>query len=274
MTDITAEEALKSKTKFTEFMSDTHPLIVTSTLAGYTNVNGQSIIFICDLTQKIETLTNALNEINSLNLSIPPFIVWYVTSEKEELLNATKVLNRFSKRGLKIFIFKAFLNDNKMNFECVLKPEKNHRVETSAKQYQLNYWSKYFEICDELGSDVQINPQTQHWQYIAMGKRGVSLMLTTSTQIKYIGVDLVINYDKKIFNELLEHKEEIENELGHLLWINKEKNKSSKIRKVLNFDITDETQVENAIRAHIKMAEDYKKVFSRYLVEGGKCIGY
>ena len=60
MTNITAEEALKSKTKFTEFMSDTHPLIVTSTLAGYTNVNGQSIIFICDLTQKIETLTNKL----------------------------------------------------------------------------------------------------------------------------------------------------------------------------------------------------------------------
>ena len=72
----------------------------------------------------------------------------------------------------------------------------------------------------------------------------------------------------------MEHKEDIENELGTLNWINKDKNKSSKIRKTLDFDITDESQVENAIRAHIKMAEDYKKVFSRYLAEGGKCIGY
>lgn len=274
MTEITAEEALKSKVKFTEYMENTHPIIVTSTLAGYTNVNGQSIIFICDLTQKVETLVNVLNEINNLNLPVAPFIVWYVTSEKEEIVNAINGLNKFSKKGIKFFIFKALLKDNKMNFECVLKPDKVHRVETTAKQYQLEYWQKYSDMCKKLGLDIPINPQTQHWQYIAMGKRGVSLMLTASTQIKYIGIDLIINSDKKIFNELLEHKEDIEKELGTLNWINKDRNKSSKIRKTLDFDITNYEQINDAISSHIKLAEDFRKVFSKYLQEGGKRFGY
>ena len=272
MTTITAEEALRSKKNFEEFMSENTPPIVTSTLAEYTRINGQTVISIYDLTQKIETIVSTLKEIEDLNLSLPPFIVWYVTSEKEEYMSVANVLNRYSKRGLKIFIFKALLNDNKIEFKCILKPKKNHKLETPAKQIQLNYWNKYFEICDELGSNLQINPQSQHWQYIAMGKRGVSLMLTASTQLKYIGVDLVINSDKKIFQNLLEHQVEIEQKLGKLEWINKEKNKSSKIRKTLNFDITNPTQVKDAILAHIKLAEGFKKVFSEYLEEGVQCI--
>ena len=98
-------------------------------------------------------------------------------------------------------------------------------------------------------------------------------MLSASTQLKYIGVNLVINSDKKIFQNLLEHQEEIEQKLGKLEWINKERNKSSKIRKTLIFDITNSTQIKEAILAHIKLAEEFKKVFSEYLEEGVQCVG-
>jgi hypothetical protein len=55
---------------------------------------------------------------------------------------------------------------------------------------------RYFEICDEkiLKSG---NPKYQHWQYLPMGKAGVALMLTISTQ-KNTSVDLLINYKKSI----------------------------------------------------------------------------
>ena len=90
-------------------------------------------------------------------------------------------------------------------------------------------------------------------------------MLTISTQIKYICVDLLINYKKSIFEELQTHQAEIEEELGVLDWINEPDNKSSKIRKTLGFDITDSTQVDEAIKAHIDLAQKFKTVFSKYL---------
>ena len=127
MTTITPEEALKSKKNFEEFMADYYPPIVTSTLASYPKADGQTVVSICDLTQKMETMVSLLNEIESLNLNKAPFIVWYVTSEKEELVTAAKTLNHFAIKGIKIFIFKAFLNGDKMGFECLLKPELNDK---------------------------------------------------------------------------------------------------------------------------------------------------
>lgn len=272
MTTITAEEALKSKKNFEEFMSDFHPIKVTSTLADYSKADGQSIVFICDLTQKIETLTNALNEINGFNLSKPPFIVWYVTSEKEELLNAINVLNKFSTRGLKIFIFKAFLNEDKMDVECILKPDlipykKQTRNENApAKLFQKQYWEKYFEICDELQSEMQVNPKPQHFQYIPMGKRGVQIMQTVNTRLNYVATEIFINNDQTIFEKLLKHKAEIEEELGCLEWQPIEGKKSSRIRKILGIEFSQSENLERTIKLQIHTAEEFKKTFSKYLV--------
>lgn len=63
MTTITPEEALKSKKNFEEFMADYYPPIVTSTLASYPKADGQTVVSICDLTQKMETMVSLLNEI-------------------------------------------------------------------------------------------------------------------------------------------------------------------------------------------------------------------
>lgn len=135
MTTITAEEALKSKKNFEEFIADYDSPIITSTLANYSNIGGEFVVKICDLTQKIETLSSALADSIIQNLQKPPFIVWIVTSPKDELLEVVKTLNKFSVKGTKIFVFKAYLNDDKMNIECVLKPEKNIRTKREVTVY-------------------------------------------------------------------------------------------------------------------------------------------
>jgi hypothetical protein len=262
-TIITPEQALKSKKNFEEYLMDYTPPEIDSVLARYPKSNDKEIIKIIDLTQNIETLMNALNE-NSMLLQ-PPYIIWFVTNEKINILNMVGSINKYANKNFGIFIFKAYLNEDKIEFKCLLQPDLPPRYVSLAKQTQLEYWERYFDICDEMGSNMQINPRTQHWQYIPIGRKGVCLMLTTSTQIKYIGVDLVINSDKTIFDELYEHKKEIENELGELEWVNKNKNKSSKIRKTLDFDITDKSQIETAIKAHIELAENFKSTFRKYL---------
>ena len=272
MTTITPEEALKSKKNFEDFMADYYPPIVTSTLASYPKADGQTVVSICDLTQKMETMVSLLNEIESLNLNKAPFIVWYVTSEKEELVTAAKALNHFAIKGIKIFIFKAFLNGDKMGFECLLKPELNDKKSytrnenTPAKIFQKEYWEKYFEICDELQSEMQVNPKPQHFQYLPMGKRGVQIMQTVNTKLGYVATEIFINNDQTIFEKLLEHKVEIEEELGFLEWQPIEGKKSSRIRKTLGVNILKEGNIERAVKLQIQTAEDFKKVFSKYLV--------
>ncbi len=260
---IIPQDAFKSKKNFEEFMANHNPPEIVSVLAEYQKANGKTIVTVADLTQNSETIINAFNEIK--NLPQPPFIVWIVANERENLIAAAEALNKFSNKDFGVFIFKASLNTNKIEFKCLLKPETKTQGQSRAKQIQIEYWKRYFEICDEVNPDVQVNPKYQHWQYLPMGKAGVALMLTISTQIKYIGVDLLINYKKSIFEELQTHQKEIEKELGVLEWINEPNNKSSKIRKTLDFDITDSTQVDEAINAHIDLAQKFKTVFSKYL---------
>lgn len=266
MTEITLQEAFKSKVKFQELMENT-PVSITQELANYPALNGKTIIHVAELTQNIETLFNILGDDMIQNLKEPPFIVWIITNEKGKIMNFAKIINQNSKNGFGIFIFKASLINDKIDIKCLLKPE----LKTSSKQLskfnfiQMEYWEKYFQICDEIGSDMQVNPKCQHWQYLPMGKRGVCLMLTISTKLKYIGVDLVINYDKEIYNKLEEYSDELNKEFDGLEWVNLPDNKSAKIRKTLNYDITDSAIVKDAIKTHIELAEKFKKVFSKYL---------
>lgn len=261
MSELTLQEAFKSKAKFEELMSK-------QTIPEFEDIIKQYphntvIVKITDLTQNIETFLNAINELGD----ITPYIVWIVVNEKENIMKVAKFFNRASIKNAGIFVFKASLIDNNLGFNCILKPtiSKQNSGGGKAKQIQLEYWKKYFEICDEVGSDMQVTPKPQHWQYIPMGKTGVSIQLSVGTKIPYICVDLAINNNKDTFDKLQSKSTLIEKELGVLDWVNEPNTKSSKIRKTVEYDITDESKVEDAIKAHIKLAEAFKNTFSKYL---------
>ncbi len=177
---IVPQDAFKSKKNFEEFMANHNAPEIISVLADYPKANGKTIVTVADLTQNAETIINVLNEIKNLPQS--PFIVWIVANERENLITAAETLNKFSNKDFGIFIFKASLNTNKIEFKCLLKPDIKAQSYGKAKQIQLAYWQKYFEICDEVGSDMQVNPKPQHWQYIPMGKAGVCLQLSVGNR--------------------------------------------------------------------------------------------
>ncbi|MCD7879853.1 MAG: DUF4268 domain-containing protein [Candidatus Gastranaerophilales bacterium] len=98
-------------------------------------------------------------------------------------------------------------------------PTKTIRNEnTPAKLLQKEYWEQYFEICDELQSEMQVTPAPRHYQYISMGKAGVQIVQTVNTKDNYAATEIMINNNKEIFNKLLENKSEIEEKLGNLDW--------------------------------------------------------
>jgi len=268
MTNITAKESpatvLKSKAKFEEYMEDCNPAIVTSTLADY-GTEGRVIVKVCDLTQNIETLLNLVSLPIVQNLDKPPFITWFITSEKEKIQNLIKVMNSGNK-GVKTFVFKAELNEDEseIDFECILKPDlikKGVRNdETKAKLLQKKYWEEYAKI-----SDRKITPAPRHYQALSIGKNGVQILQTVNTAKKYVATEILIREDKEIYDKLLEHKEEIESIFGLLEWRKNEGKKSSSIRKSINADISDEENLGEIIKAHVNMAAEFKKEFIKFI---------
>ncbi|MBQ4115015.1 DUF4268 domain-containing protein [bacterium] len=269
---ITPAEVFKSREKFSKAMENSsNNTFIASILDDYPIKIGKVVMTITDLTQNYETFGNLISDDLVCNLPEPPYIVWIVANEKESILKQMAAINKYSTSGFGIFIFKAFLNEDKIEFKCLLKPpvpKKTTRVvnqNAPAKLLQKEYWDKYFEVCDELQSQMQINPKAQHFQYIPMKKRGVQIMQTINTVNNYVATEIFINNDKEIFNKLLEHKNEIEEVLGYLDWQELEGKKSSRIRKTLNYNADSEKALKQTITTHIKTAEEFKATFCKYL---------
>ncbi len=260
---ITSTEALKSKQNYTDFIAQHFYNVIEPLLEDYPGKSNK--IIQADITQNETGLMNTISQLKENNA----YIFWFINNPKEDLMNIVKTLNKMFSKNYGIFIIQTIINNDKTDFECLIKPDipiKVKRNENSpAKLIQNEYWNKYFEICDGLQSEMQINPAPQHYQYISIGKAGVQIMQTINTKEKYVATELFINNKQEIFNSLFNQKEIIENELGELDWQALEGKKSSRIRKCFEIDFINPENTETAVKEHIKMAEDFKRVFTKLL---------
>lgn len=263
-TTISLEVAFKTKAGFEDLMiNNPMPLAICEVINTYPE---KETVRIAELTQNIETL---MNMIGGDDYNPNQYLVWIVSNPRDKVLNTVKRLN--GKGGLDLFIFKASLNEDKIEFECLLKPEVKEKIkrtvntETPAKLLQKAYWDIYFEECDKEQSEMQIDPKPRHYQNVSIGKAGVQILQTINTQSNYVASEIAINSNKEIFNKLFENKEEIEKEIGELEWDSKETNKSAKIRKTFPIDINNQKNHKKAAKEHIKMAEELKAIAYKYL---------
>lgn len=266
MAEIDLQEAFKSKAKFSELMEHI-PAKITQELANYPTADGKTLVHIAELTQNEDTFFNVLGDDTVANLPQPPFIVWIVTNEKEKIMRIVNLINENTRSGFGIFVFKASLVDNKINIECLSKPKLKVKNSNGgkAKKFQLEYWKKYSEVCDSLGEgDYQIIPKPQHWQYLPLGKTGVSIQLTLNTRDNFIGIDLCITNNVQLFESLNSHKTDIEQALGTLEWVNKSNVKTARIRKTIDVEFP-QADIDSVAKAHIETAKEFKKLISKYL---------
>ena len=271
MTTITAEQALKSKQNFLEYLDYNAPAQVTSTIADYQSKSGKVVVTLAELTQNFDTFVDAINEPTVLNLPQKPYFAWIITNPKERIMNFLKTINESSAGELGIFVFKAFLNGDKIDFECLLKPEikerpKRARTITKTGEIQYDYWKAYSEICDEMGEgDFQIPPASRHYQNITIGVKGAYIKQTISIKDNYVASEIFIGNDKELYAKLETHKEALEKALGTMTWQCLDSNKSCNIRRVIYTDFTNPERYQEMAKAHIELAVKMKKAFLKYL---------
>ena len=169
---INSAEVFKSRQNFSNFIEQSADAVINDLLKDYPK-RPLHIIY-PQLTQSSDGILDAVNRLAGNQKA---YIFWFIANEKEELKNTAITLNNyFDKNYCGIFIIKTILNGDKIEFEPLLKPEiptkQTRNDNTPAKQLQKEYWEKYFEICDELQSEMQVTPAPRHYQYIPIGKTG------------------------------------------------------------------------------------------------------
>jgi len=147
----------------------------------------------------------------------------------------------------------------------------NQKLRGSRHNKREDFWKKFLEQANQKTMLTQnLSPAKESWLPVALGMSGVSLNLVVSG--KYARSEVFINrgrgdseINKKTFDELLTHKQEIEDELGvPLIWERMDDNVTSRIklqRDGLNlYNEEDHSEmIDFMIEAMIKMHSVFKK---------------
>lgn len=266
---ITPIEVLKSRQNFADYIYQNTETLTRNLLLDYPS-RPLNVIY-PQLTQSTDGLMEAVSRLNGNQKA---YIFWFIVNEKEDLKNIAITLNNyFDKNYCGIFIIKAVLNEDKIEFEPILKPELNVKqkrevnTNTPSKQLQKKYWDKYIELCDASEyPEMQIKyALPRHYQYISIGKADIQILQTINTAKNYVASEIAINNNKSIYESFFNVKDEIEAETGKLEWYCKENNKSAKIRKVFEIDVNNPENHNKAILEHIKMGAELKAIIYKYL---------
>ncbi len=266
---ITATEVLKSRQNFSDYIEQNADTVIKNLLKDYPPRPLQ--IIYPQLTQSPDGLIEIVRQLEGNQKA---YIFWFIVNEKEDLKNIALKLNLFfDKNYCGIFIIKAVLNEDKIEFEPVLKPElvvkqkREVNTNTPSKQLQKKYWDKYIELCDTSEHpEMQISEALpRHYQYISIGKAGIQILQTINTAKNYVASEIAINNNKSIYEFFFDLKDKIEDEIGELEWYCKDNTKSTKIRKVFEIDVNNPENHEKAILEQVKMGAELKAIIYKYL---------
>ena len=138
---ITPIEVLKSKQNFADYINANSDDYINELLKDYPNRFTKKKI--AQLTPSNDGLLDAVMDLNGESNA---YLFWFIVNEKEYLTQASILLNQMFSKNYGIFIIKAFLNEDKIDFECLLKPEvqtkQPRNTETPAKLLQKEYWEQ------------------------------------------------------------------------------------------------------------------------------------
>ncbi|MGN0514106.1 MAG: DUF4268 domain-containing protein [Lachnospiraceae bacterium] len=249
-------------------------------LVGVDEVTGDKVIIENQLEQSNhEHLGKIITYASGLDASV---IVWIVKEAREEHRSAIEWLNNNTDKKINFFLIEVHayrIGDSLAApmFEVVEKPNgfiKNAKSQSGSGEFnksqseRLFFWTKFNEVLITKGKPFNVRKaSTDHWYAIAIGYNGVQVILNLVNKDGCIVVELYINDDKKLFDQLVLSKDEIEGKIGLKLdWQRLDDKKASRIMyriPGLNFD--DHSNYDALMSDMIDKATLFTKVFKKYL---------
>lgn len=209
-------------------------------------------------------------------------IVWIVREVRDEHKQAVDWLNEHTDEKINFFVIKMevwqigdspyapkfYVVSQPNDWAKIIKQASSQPSKVSeAKLLQLEFWEKLREFAQKRNSKIRFGkPQPQHWFDISLGTSNAHITLTASNQLGLISSEIYIPNSKELFSNLLNVREDIQQELGfELEWAELPSRKASRIKALKQVDFSDTAQWENYFSWLLEKTEILQRVFPRYI---------
>ena len=181
-------------------------------------------------------------------------IVWIVANARPEHASAIEWLNKNTTDDVAFFLIEVHaytIGDSSPApmFKIIEQPNDFAKTTKSlaskgnlseSQMCRLEFWNMFNDVIDQRGKPFNKHkPSTDHWYTVAVGSSQCHISIELVNKEHKIRVGLIINDNKEMFDDMYEHKAEIEASIGEPLnWDRLDNKKASGISliiKGLNF---------------------------------------
>jgi len=136
------------------------------------------------------------------------------------------------------------------------------------KVLQLEFWNGFKKYVQSKTTSLRLKHKTrpQHWYTVSLGRPKAHIDLSVNTKSKLLACEIYIPDSKELFNELLKHKDEIEDELNEELeWMELPDKAASRIKISKTGNIKEPDKRREQFEWFKTQAELFQKVFPKYI---------
>ncbi len=209
-------------------------------------------------------------------------IVWIVKEAREEHRSAIEWLNNNTIKNISFFLIEIHaykIGDSipAPKFEIIEQPNDfiknikgiNGNEELNKSRVErLYFWNKFNEEIIDQGKPFNIRKATtDHWYSVAIGTSGVHIIITLVNKNNNIGVGILIDDNKELFDNLFNNKDKIHEELQfNMDWQRLNEKKSSRITYYIDgLDFDNHSNYEELMKKIIEKVVKIRDVFKKYI---------
>jgi len=209
-------------------------------------------------------------------------MVWIVREAKEEHRAAIEWLNNNTAGDINFFLIEIHAyrigdSDPAPKFEVVEKPNdfvkrskaKGGDDELNKRESErLFFWEQFNQVVASRGKPFNIRkPTTNHYYDVAIGTSEAHVVIALVNKDGNITVELYITDNKELFDNLLQRKDEIEQQLNlPITWERLDNKKASRIKYTNDgLSVDDHSIYDTLMNASIEAAMKMRDVFKQYL---------
>ena len=136
------------------------------------------------------------------------------------------------------------------------------------KEMQLEFWDGFKAYVQSKSTSLRLTHKAhpQHWYTISLGRPKAHIDLSINTKSNVLTCEIYIPDSKELFNELVKHKDEIEDELNETLeWAELPDKIASRIKISKSGNIKEQDKREEQFEWLKTQAELFQKVFPKYI---------
>lgn len=206
-------------------------------------------------------------------------IVWIVKDVLEEHQQAIDWLNENTDEKINFFVIKMEVwkignSEPAPKFHIISKPNNwtksvkqsiQTSVLTDTKLLQLKFWDGFKQYAEDNNLNLRLRKTyPQHWYDLSFGRTDCHISLTINSQKKELACEIYIPNSKETFKQFFDNKEQIDNQINDLEWMELPTKKASRIKKKTKGDFKKEEKWDEYFEWLGKTAIEFQDTFNKY----------